>query len=130
VKCASVSRWACRKTKKTQKLAVYAAGCAHDSGKKRNVLIVSICLLIGVGFTLRSNTHRAVKVLGMREGPNRVFGGCHGPTRPRPLGGDGARDSLDREEETLLEQRGGDVAGTGDKFRPWGKKSDHECGGQ
>ena len=55
--------------KKTQKLAVHAVGCAHDSGKKRNVLIVSICLPIGVGFTLRSNTHRAVKVLGMREGP-------------------------------------------------------------
>jgi hypothetical protein len=35
----------------------------------RNVLIVSICLPIGVGFTLRSNTHRAAKVLGMREGP-------------------------------------------------------------
>ena len=54
--------------KKTQKLAVHAVGCAHDSGEKRNVLIVSTCLLIGVGFTLRSNTHRAVKVLGMREG--------------------------------------------------------------
>jgi hypothetical protein len=26
-------------------------------------------LFIGVGFTLRSNTHRVVKVLGMREGP-------------------------------------------------------------
>ena len=38
-------------------------------GEKRNVLIVSICLFIGVGFTLRSNTHRAVKALGMREGP-------------------------------------------------------------
>jgi hypothetical protein len=48
---------------KTQKLAVHAVGCAHDSGEKRNFLIVSICLLIGVGFTLRSNTHRAVKVL-------------------------------------------------------------------
>ena len=57
------------KKKKTQKFAVHAVGCAHDSGEKRNVLIVSICLLIGVGFTLRSNTHRAVKVLGMREGP-------------------------------------------------------------
>jgi hypothetical protein len=29
--------------------------------------LVSIRLLIGVGSTLRSNTHRAVKVLGMRE---------------------------------------------------------------
>jgi hypothetical protein len=36
-------------------------GCAHDSGEKINVLIVSICLPIGVGFTLRSNAHRAVK---------------------------------------------------------------------
>ena len=68
MKCASVSRWACRK-KKTQKLAVHAVGCAHDSGEKRNVLIVSIYLFIGVGITLRSNMHRAVKVLGMREGP-------------------------------------------------------------
>ncbi len=48
---------------------VHAVGCAHDSWEKRNVLIVSISLLIVVGFTLRSNTHRAVKVLGMREGP-------------------------------------------------------------
>ena len=40
---------------------MHAVGCAHDSGEKRNVLIVSICLFIGVGFTLRSNTHRAVK---------------------------------------------------------------------
>jgi hypothetical protein len=37
-------------------------GCAHDSGEKINVLIVSICLPIGVGFTLRSNAHRAVIV--------------------------------------------------------------------
>ena len=54
--------------KKTQKLAVHAVGCAHDIGGERNVLIVSMCLLIGVGFTLRSNTHRAVEVMGMREG--------------------------------------------------------------
>jgi hypothetical protein len=46
---------------------VHAVGCAHDSGEKRNVLIVSICLPIGVGFTLRSNTHRAVKVLRRRS---------------------------------------------------------------
>jgi hypothetical protein len=48
---------------------MHAVGCAHDNGEKRNVLIISICLLIGIGFTLRSNTHRAGKGLGMLEGP-------------------------------------------------------------
>ena len=53
---------------KTQKLAVHAGGCAHhDSGEKRNVLSVGVLLHIGVDLTLRSNTHRAVKVLRMRQ---------------------------------------------------------------
>ena len=42
-------------------------GCAHDSGEKRNVLIVSVLLPIGVDLTLRSNTDRAVKVLRVRQ---------------------------------------------------------------
>ena len=64
VKCAPVSQCACKK-KKTQKLAVHAAASANNRGKKRNVLIVSVLLPIGVDLTLRSNTHRAVKVLGV-----------------------------------------------------------------
>jgi hypothetical protein len=40
---------------------------------RKEILIVIICLPIGVGFTLRSNTHRAVKVLGVREGCVFVF---------------------------------------------------------
>jgi hypothetical protein len=39
------------------------------AGRTLNVLIVSICLPIVIGFMMRRNTHRAVKVLGMREGP-------------------------------------------------------------
>ena len=42
-------------------------GCAHDSGEKRNVLIVSVLLPIGVDLTLRSNTQRAIEVLGVCE---------------------------------------------------------------
>ena len=41
VKCASVSR------KKMQKLAMHAGGGTNDHGEKRNVLIVSVLLLIG-----------------------------------------------------------------------------------
>ena len=40
-------------------------------------------LLIGVGFTLRSNTHRAVKVLGMQEGPVLL----HVAASPKPVVG-------------------------------------------
>ena len=68
---------------------MHAVGCAHDSGEKRNVLIVSICLLIGVGFTLRSNTHWAVKVLGMREGPVLL----HVAAGPKPVVGNASRKS-------------------------------------
>jgi hypothetical protein len=35
---------------------------------KKDVLIFSVLLPIGVDLTLRSNTHRAVKVLRMRQG--------------------------------------------------------------
>jgi len=56
-----------RQKKKTQKLAMHAGGCAHDIGEKRNVLIVSVLLPIGVELTLRNNTHWTVKVLRMRQ---------------------------------------------------------------
>jgi hypothetical protein len=46
---------------------VHVVGRAHDTWEKRNVLIVNMCLFIAIGFTLRSNTHWAVKVLGMRS---------------------------------------------------------------
>jgi hypothetical protein len=32
--------------KETQKLAVHAGGCGHYGGEKRNVRIVSVCLLL------------------------------------------------------------------------------------
>jgi len=41
--------------KKTQKLAMHAGGGTNDRGEKRNVLIVSVLLLIGIDLTLRSN---------------------------------------------------------------------------
>jgi len=66
VKCASVSQWAC-KQKKTQNLAVHWAAGGDYSGEKRNVLIVSVLLPIGVDLTLRSNTQRAIEVLGVCE---------------------------------------------------------------
>jgi hypothetical protein len=50
VKCASVS---------------LAGGCRDYGGEKRNILIVSVLLPMGVHFTLRSNTQRAIKVLWM-----------------------------------------------------------------
>jgi hypothetical protein len=37
----------CLQKKKTQKLAMHAGGGANDRGEKRNVLIVSVLLLIG-----------------------------------------------------------------------------------
>jgi len=52
---------------KTQKLAVHAAAGGDYSGEKRNVLIVSVLLHIGVDLTLRSNTQRAIEVLGVCE---------------------------------------------------------------
>ena len=52
---------------KTQKLAVHAAASTHDSGKNRNVLIVSVLLPIGVDLTLRSNTQQAIEVLWVCE---------------------------------------------------------------
>ena len=65
----AISRWTCRKKRRKNSPCMRLDVLMIAGEEKRNVLIVSICLLIGVGFTLRSSTHRAVKVLGMREGP-------------------------------------------------------------
>jgi hypothetical protein len=67
VKCASVSRWACRKRRR--KNSVHACACADNGGEKRNVLIVSVLLPIADNFALRSKTQatqRRIEVLGMR----------------------------------------------------------------
>ena len=55
--------------KKTQKFAVHACGYACDGGKKRNVLIVSVLLPIGIGLALRSNMQRRVDVLRVCQAP-------------------------------------------------------------
>ena len=55
---------------------MHAVGCAHDSWEKRNILIVSICLFIVVGFMLHSNTHLAVKGLGDARGTRSAARGC------------------------------------------------------
>ena len=65
VKCASVSRWACRKRRRKNSPCMRAD--VLMKAEKRNVLIVSELLPIGVDLTLCSNTQRAVKVLGVCE---------------------------------------------------------------
>ena len=52
--------------KKTQKLAEHAGGRGHKGGEKRNVLIVSILLPIGIDLALRVEPQGDVKGLGMR----------------------------------------------------------------
>ena len=49
--------------KKTQKLAMHAGGGTYNRGEKRNVLIVSVLLLIGSNLTLRSNMQGSINVL-------------------------------------------------------------------
>ena len=49
------------------RLRCAAAASTHDNGEKRNVVIVSILLPIGVDLTLRSTTLRAIEVLGVCE---------------------------------------------------------------
>ncbi len=46
---------------------MHAEASTHDRGEKRNVLIVIVLLPIGVDLTLRSNTQRAIEVLGVCE---------------------------------------------------------------
>ena len=61
-----------------------AGGCAHDSGEKRNVLIVSVLLLIGSNLTLRSNMQWPVWVPWVCE--QTVL--LHVTGRPKPVMGD------------------------------------------
>jgi hypothetical protein len=46
---------------------VHAAASTNDCREKRNVLIVSVLLPIGVDLTLSSNTQRAIEVLWVCE---------------------------------------------------------------
>ncbi len=46
---------------------MHAAAGGDYSWEKKNVLIVSVLLPIGVDLTLRSNTQRAIEVLGVCE---------------------------------------------------------------
>ena len=46
---------------------MHAGGGTNDRGEKRNVLIVSVLLLIGSNLTLRSNMQRAIEVLWVCE---------------------------------------------------------------
>ena len=48
---------------------MHAGGGTKDRGEKRNVLIVSLLLLIGSYLTLRSNTQRRIPVLRVRQAP-------------------------------------------------------------
>jgi hypothetical protein len=60
LKCAVVSRWACKKTRRA------CGRKGHNGGEKRNVLIVIVLLLIAIHYALRSKPQGGVKVLGMR----------------------------------------------------------------
>jgi hypothetical protein len=66
-KCASFSRWACRKRRR--KFAVHAGGSGNYGGETRNVLIVSVLLPIAIDLALRSNMQRRVDVLWMGQAP-------------------------------------------------------------
>ena len=63
---------------------MHAGGGTNDCGEKRNVLIVSILLLIGSNLTLRSNMQRAIEVLWVCE----QTGLLHVAGRPKPVMGD------------------------------------------
>ncbi len=63
---------------------MHACGGTNDGGEKRNVLIVSILLLIGSNLTLRSNMQRAIEVLWVCE--QTVL--LHVAGRPKPVMGD------------------------------------------
>ena len=61
----------------------------NDCGEKRNVLIVSVLLLIGSNLTLRSNTQRRIQILRARQAPVLL----HVAGRPKPVMGDaGVKD--------------------------------------
>ena len=63
---------------------MHAGGGTNDRGEKRNVLIVSVLLLIGSNLTLRSNMQGPVKVLWVCE--QTVL--LHVTGRPKPVMGD------------------------------------------
>ena len=63
---------------------MHAGGGTNDCGEKRNILIVSILLLIGSNLTLRSNMQRAIEVLWVCE----QTGLLHVAGRPKPVMGD------------------------------------------
>jgi hypothetical protein len=63
---------------------MHAGGGTNDCGEKRNVLIVSILLLIGSNLTLRSNMQGAIEVLWVCE--QTVL--LHVAGRPKPVMGD------------------------------------------
>ena len=63
---------------------MHAGGGTNDCGEKRNILIVSILLLIGSNLTLRSNMQRAIEVLWVCE--QTVL--LHVAGRPKPVMGD------------------------------------------
>ena len=63
-KCASFSRWACRK--KRRKFAVHAGGSGNYGGETRNVLIVSVLLPIPIDLALHSNMQVCVCVFYYR----------------------------------------------------------------
>jgi hypothetical protein len=83
VKCASVSRWACRKIRCKNSPCMRGGG-AENGGEKRNVLIVSELLPIALDLALRSNMQRRFDVLRVCQaailqppGPH-LGGGSHG----------------------------------------------------
>ena len=63
---------------------MHAGGGTNDCGEKRNILIVSILLLIGSNLTLRSNMQGSIEVLWVCE--QTVL--LHVAGRPKPVMGD------------------------------------------
>jgi hypothetical protein len=62
---------------------MHAGGGTNDRGEKRNVLIVSVLLLIGSDLTLRSNIYRRIQILRVRQAPVLL----HVAGRPKPVMG-------------------------------------------
>ena len=63
---------------------MHAGGGTNDHGEKRNVLIVSVLLLIGSNLTLRSNMQRRIQILRVRQATVLL----HVAGRPKPAMGD------------------------------------------
>jgi hypothetical protein len=75
---------------------MHAGRGTHDCGEKRNILIVSILLLIGSNLTLRSNLQGCIQVQWVCE--QTVL--LHVTGRPKPVMGDAGT----REEPGTLTQ--------------------------